>query len=472
MCVFLLAALLFKFCSGRITDPDIWWHLRNARFFFQYHSLPRFDTYSIGAAGSPWMNHEWLSEIPYYLAFQVMGLRGIFLTYFLVLLLTYTAVYYLACRAGADCKDAVILTCVAIVLGLVSIGPRTLLFGWLCMMALLVLLDYFRRTAKGLWLLPPLFALWINLHGSWVFGVAVLAIMIVSGLVEGEWGLVVARRWSPSQLKKLFLTLVTSLAALFVNPFGYRLVFYPFDLLFRQPANMKNITEWQPVDFGDGMGKLVLAITLSLFAAAWFSRRRWRLEELLLLSFAMWFGLSHWRMMFFVGLIIPPILAPRISLFTPYEPEGDKLWLNAAIMATIVAALVWFLPSQATLQQQVSDQFPEAALNFMQREHLSGRIFNSYGWGGYMEWTAPDLKPFIDGRADIFVYNGTFDAYHNATFIKKSLDIMDKYKIDLVLEEADSPLSYLLEHSAGWHAMYKDRRAELFERAQEGATAR
>ncbi len=76
-------------------------------------------------------------------------------------------------------------------------APRMLLFGWLCMVGLLLVLDRFRRTGKGLWLLPPLFALWINLHGSWVFGVIVLALTIVSGLVEGEWGLVVARRWSP-----------------------------------------------------------------------------------------------------------------------------------------------------------------------------------------------------------------------------------------------------------------------------------
>jgi hypothetical protein len=472
MCFVLLAALLLRLCIGRIADPDLWWHLRNARYFFEHHSLPRVDMYSFGAAGSPWLNHEWLAELPYYLAFRALGLQGILLVYFVVLAMIFGAVYYRTCRAGADCKDATVVTSIAIAIAIVSIGPRTLLFGWLCMMALLLVLDHFRRSGTGLWLLPPLFAIWINLHGSWVFGIVVLVVTIVSGLVQGEWGLVVAHRWSRAQLTKLLTALVASVAALLVNPFGYRLVVYPFDFLFQQPANMKNITEWQPVDFSIGLGKLALAITLSLLVAAWFSRRRWRLDELLLLLVALWFGLGHWRLMFFIGLIVPPIIGPRLTLFTPFDPEQDKVWLNAAIMTATVAALIYFFPAQASLQQQVDDEYPKAALEFMQREHVSGPIFNSYGWGGYMEWTTPDLKPFIDGRADIFVHNGTFDAYHNATFINQPFEILKKYRIDYVLEQPKSPLSYLLEHSPGWRKTYEDSKAKLFERVRESETIR
>ena len=98
--------------------------------------------------------------------------------YFAVLVLIYIGVYYRSCRAGADCKDATVITFLAILLGGVSIGPRMLLFGWLCMVGLLLVMDRFQRTGKGLWLLPPLFALWINLHGSWVFGLVVLAMII------------------------------------------------------------------------------------------------------------------------------------------------------------------------------------------------------------------------------------------------------------------------------------------------------
>ena len=260
MCAFLLVAVIFKNLVRGAAEPDIWWHMRNAQYLLQRHSFPNFDTYSVGAAGSPWMNFEWLSEIPYFLAFNAKGLQGLVGVYFVVLALIFVGVYYRACRAGADCKNATLVTLLSIFLGVVSLGPRTLLFGWLCMVALLLVLDRFKRTGKGLWLLPPLFAIWINLHDSWVFGLVVLALMIASGLVEGEWGLVVARRWAPAELKKLVLAFAASIAALFANPFGYKLVLYPFDLLLRHQGVMQNLEGWQPVDFSAANGKMALIV--------------------------------------------------------------------------------------------------------------------------------------------------------------------------------------------------------------------
>jgi hypothetical protein len=462
--MFLLAAAIFGFCVKQIAEPDIWWHLRDAAYLLQQHTIPSVDTYSFTAAGSPRLDFEWLSEVPFFLGFKAMGLQGILSVYFAVLVLIYVGVYYRSCRAGADCKDATIATLLAIFLGVVSIGPRTLLFGWLCMVGLLLVLDRFQRTGKGLWLLPPLFALWINLHGSWVFGVIVLTLTIASGLVEGEWGLVVARRLTPRELKKLLLVLATSLAVLFFNPFGYKLVLYPFDLLFRKPGAMQAVEEWRSVDFSTGNGKLALIMILALLAAALFSRRRWKLDEVLLTAFALWAALSHVRFLFFAGLILVPILAPRLKLFPPYQREIDKPWLNAAIMAAIVGSMIFFFPSAAQLQQKVDEEYPRAALDFMQRQHLNGKIFNHYVWGGYLEWNAPELKPFIDGRGDVFVHNGVFDDFVKATEIKESLDILNRYRIDYALLNPNQPLAYLLEHSPEWRPTYTDKVAVLFER--------
>jgi hypothetical protein len=471
MSFFLLAAALFRACVRDVAEPDIWWHLRNAQYLLQSHGLPRTDMYSLGAAGSPWINHEWLAELPFYLGFQWAGLRGLVAVYFSLLLLLFAGVYYRTSKAGENCKDAVLLSMAGILLGVVSIGPRMLLFGWLCMVGLLTLLDHFRRCDRGLGLLPPLFALWINLHGSWVYGMVVFGIAIVAGLVGGEWGQVAAVRWSPAQLRKLWLSLGASLAALFVNPFGYKLVLYPFDLLFRQQSNLKNIEEWQSVDFNTANGRLAMTVIFVVLAAAWLSRRQWRLDQVLLTGFALWGALSHVRLLFFAGLVLPPVLAHHIRFFSPYEREKDKPWLNAAIMAGVVAGLIWFYPSEAKLQQKISHKYPAAALSYMEQNHLTGRLFNSYGWGGYLEWYAPRLKPFIDGRADIFVYNGSFDEYLQVGRVQRPLEVLDKYQFDYVLYEPQTPLAYLLEHDPGWRTKYQDQTAVLFERVPMAATA-
>lgn len=471
MCLFLLVGAIFAFSVRAIAEPDIWWHLRNAAHLMQFHSLPFVDTYSFTAAGAPSLDFEWLSEVPFFLAFRAMGLQGVLIVYFTVLALIYAGVYYRSCRAGADCKSATIATLFAILCGIVSIGPRMLLFGWLCMVGLLIVLDHFRETGKGLWILPPLFALWINFHGSWLFGIVVVGITIACGLLDGDWGLVSARRWSPLELKKLLLALSASLAALFANPYGYKLVLYPFDLLFRQKDVMQHLEEWKSLPLTGGTGKLALVLIFALPAAALFSRRRWRPDEILLMAFALWASLSHMRFLFFAGLIAAPIFAPSLKLLPPYDRKLDKPWLNAGIMVSIVAALIFFFPSMAELQQQVSDKYPIAALAFMQQNHLGGRTFNNYGWGGFMEWSAPDLKPFIDGRADIFIYNGTFDGYLDATLLRSPLAVFDKYKIDYALLEPGQPLSYLLRHSSAWKPIYSDRVAVLFGRTAVTAAA-
>jgi len=66
----LIVTLEFMMARGGMGDPDIWWHLRNAEYLFQTHHLPHVDTYSFTVAGQPWMNHEWLAEIPFYLAWR------------------------------------------------------------------------------------------------------------------------------------------------------------------------------------------------------------------------------------------------------------------------------------------------------------------------------------------------------------------------------------------------------------------
>ena len=471
MCMFLLASVIFAYSPRGIgiAEPDIWWRLRDARDLLQYHSLARVDTYSFTAAGSPWLNVEWLSDVPFFLAFRAKGLQGMVALYSAVMVLIFAGVYYRACRAGADCKNAAVATLAGICLGCISLAPRPLLFGWLCLMGLLLVLDQFRRSGKGLWLLPPLFVLWINLHGSWVFGMVVLGVTIASGMLEGEWGLVVAHRWTPVELKKLLLVLCASSAALFVNPFGYKLVLFPFEF-FRMQGVMHYVEYWRPVDFSTWNGKLALILIFVLLTAALFSRRRWRLDEVMLMAFALWEALSHVRFLDFAALIMVPILAPRLNLFPPYERELDKPWLNAAIMAAVAAGIIFFFPSATQLQQRVDEEYPTAALQYMQRQHINGRIFNPGEFGGFMEWNAPELKSFIDGRDAIFVHNGTFDDCYSALTMRQPFNVLDKYRIDYVLLEPTWPLAYLLDHSPAWRTIYEDKVAKLYQRAPAAAT--
>src|SRR5579863_9437257 len=409
---FSLVALEISVISAmRMADADIWMHLRNAQELLTTHVFLHSDLYSFTCYGIPLVNHEWLSELPFYSAYRVWGLAGLLAVFLVTLWLIFGAMYYLALKRGANGSDAALTAMVAVGVGSFCFGPRMFQFGWLCLACLLLILDRFARTGTGLWILPPLFAVWINLHGSWPFGLVILGIWMVAGLVDIQGDHLASQRWSSTELLKLLLAGAASIAALFVNPYGYKLVWYPFDLLFRQKANMNNVVEWQSVNFQTLWGKLALVMVFGLLAAAWFSPEPWNLRDVLLCAFALWTSLTHMRFLIFAAIILLPILAPRVHLFPPYDPEKDKPWLNFAMTALIVVIMFFAFPSTAQLESLTDRTFPHDALNYIQDHRLSGRLFNWLGYGGYLEWFAPNVQPFVDARMDIFVHSGVYDDY-------------------------------------------------------------
>src|SRR5258708_5081346 len=86
--ILIVLQFIFVMYSPDLNDPDIWWHMRNAQYLLQNHQFPRHDMYSFTVAGHPWINHESLSEIPFYLAYRAFGLVGLksltFLTWDLI----------------------------------------------------------------------------------------------------------------------------------------------------------------------------------------------------------------------------------------------------------------------------------------------------------------------------------------------------------------------------------------------------
>jgi hypothetical protein len=189
----------------------------------------------------------------------------------------------------------------------------------------------------------------------------------------------------------------------------------------------------------------------------------------LLATFAVVASLNHLRFLLFAAIILVPILAPRLRLFAPYDANKDKPWLNLAITAAIVAIIVGSYPSAAELQNRIDGQFPRDALRFMQQRQITGRLFNWYDFGGYIEFYAPTIKTFADGRTDIFVYSRVLDDYLKINSIEEPLELLDKYKIDYVLFPVNKHLTYVLDHSSAWRTIYEDKVVKLYQRVPVAA---
>jgi hypothetical protein len=461
-----IVLIVVRLAERNLPDVDLWWHLRNAEYLFTHRALPNFDSYSFTAAGQPWMNHEWLAEIPYYLAWRAFGLEGIEIVMLVLLETIFLGVLYLCYQRSRHIKASILACWFAVFLATINFGPRTVLFGYGYLVILLAILERFRSSGRApLWLLPPLFCVWINSHGSWSLGLIVLGIVTASGLVEGEWGVIQASRWSPRQLRQLLLACGASCAALFVNPYGYRLVLYPLDLAIRQRLNVASVQEWVSVDFHTLRGKVVLVLLAGLFISALATRHRWRLSDLLLVLFAFYSGLTYERFLFLAGIVAAPPVAELLHVVPRYRPEIDKPWLNAALIAGVLAFVVYRFPGPAELEKMVAEQYPAEITPYLQSHPPSGPVLNYYEWGGYLGWKDPNLKVFVDSRVDIFEYAGVFRDYLILVGFNNPLGVLDKYHIRYVLFPARHPLTYLLERDSSWKVDFSGQTSTLLERA-------
>ena len=469
-----LAATVYHLANRGIADPDIWWHLRNAQYLLESHHFIRADMYSFTVLGQPWMNHEWLAEIPYYLAWKAWGLQGIFLLMIFLIEATLLGTFWLASMVSGNVKAAFLASWVAVLLPTVSFGPRTLLFGWIFLVLLLALLWRYKEEGKDhLWWIPLLFLVWVNCHGSWLIGMIVLAAYIAGGLFSFSEGMVSATRWSPLQLRKLLRVAGLSLAALFVNPYGYRLVFYPFDLAFRQKLNISNVEEWASTDFHSVRGKVLIAVLLIMLLATLWREQRWRLEWLGLFCLGLYMSVTYMRFLFLAAILFTPLLAQRLDFLPPYRRDQDKPWLNAFLIAAALFSMGTRFPGSQTLADDIARHYPAQAIAPLQSlvRQQPGRVLNDYLWGGYLIWNCRDVPVFIDSRVDVFEHHGIVREYMNFANLHDPLERLDQQRIRYIFLGSQVPVTYLLKRTPTWKVLYNDDVAILFERVQPAAPA-
>lgn len=454
-------------------DPDIWWHMRNAQILLTTHQFIRWDLYSFSTAGKPWVNPEWMAEIPYYLGFRWLGELGLFLVMLLAVELFIAGMLVRCYQRSGEIKSAFLATWIAVLLAAINIGPRTILFGWLCFLAEIFLLEDYRRGRDLLWLMVPLFALWVNLHGSWAIGYAFFVVYVAAGFVGGVWGSIEAVRWTAAQKRKLITVGSASVAALFVNPYGWRLVAYPFNLLLNQTLNLAVVDEWRSVSFQSFYGVLVFLLAAAMLVFTLARRRPWALYELLFALLALYEGLAHKRFLFLVGLVVCPMMTVELAglVFAPYDPQKDnKPWLNLAMLAGFATFAALHFPGRARLHVAEMQYFPVKALPALERHCADTHLLNRYEWGGYLIWNARDVPVFLDSRTDIFEYHGVLADYLSATNLDGSLKLLDQYKVRCVLLQPNAELVYLLQHEPGWRTRYEDGTSALVVRTTATAT--
>ncbi len=453
---------IFLLLTRTPVDADVWWHLRAGQVMWESRTILLWDVFSYTLAGAPWANAFWLSEI---FLFLLHALGGYFaLTVFVAG--TGALTFFIVSR---QINVNPFIGAFTIILAAITAapiwGPRPQLLSFLLVALLDFWLSDFRRPR---WVLAPLFALWANLHGGWIWGFLLLAAHAAGLGVH----LVISADERPARWRELRSLLGwTALSALAIglNPNGLSLWRLPF----QQVTVSMEIQEWlspdfHRIDFHPFLWMLFLLIVTAPFAP---KPLNWG-QVFKALGFAYLTFVAQRNIALF-AITAAPLLASwahaalQPLLHRPPQSTRDlpahwRQGINALLVGLLtLAALLnaW----QVSLPERVDEHYPLGAVNWMRENQPTGRLFNSYNWGGYLIWTLPEYPVFIDGRADLYG-NDLLDQWHTVVNNRdEALAILDQWQIETLLLEPGWPIVDALL-ARGWQTAYQDDLSTILRR--------
>jgi hypothetical protein len=110
--------------------------------------------------------------------------------------------------------------------------------------------------------------------------------------------------------------------------------------------------------------------------------------------------------------------------------------------------------------------FPRAAVTRFESQIAAGRVFTTDQWGDYLLWTGyPKQRVFIDGRSDFFGEEVASRYVTAANGQPGWREVLNQYRINLVLLPPATPLAGLLSSDSGWYILHRDQQSVLLARA-------
>ncbi|HEY3455192.1 MAG TPA: hypothetical protein VGK64_11365 [Bryobacteraceae bacterium] len=466
--VVLLVMMAVYTFRGRFNTTDTWWDLKTGEIIWNTHHVPTVDTFSFTTNNHAVVPHEWLAQLSIYAAYHFGGYVGMAVWFYVIASLLSIAGYALCWLYSGSGKVAFLGGLGIWFFATIGFSIRAQLIGYLLLVCeLLIVWLGCARNRKWLLLLPPLFVLWVNCHGSFLLGLVVLGAVLACSFLEFRIGLLVSHRWTSSQRKMLAAAIVLSIGALFVNPVGLAQLTYPIDTMFNQPLQKQFIQEWPPAPFSDPRAWGLLAASGLILLVPLLKRVELTLQELVLVGLGFELAAQHQRMVFVFGILGMPVLCRLVAAaWSLRGTKRNRVLLNAVVITIAMYVIVQRFPSLRELTEELNKGNPVKALNFIRRSGLSGRMLNEYNYGGYLIWAAPERKIFADGRGDVYEWTGVLKDYVKfATLREDPRFLLDKYRINYCLLNRDAAISRVMKLLPDWKSVYSDDMAIVFVRS-------
>ena len=466
-------------------DGDPGRHIRVGTYILETRSIPSVDIFSHTMLGEPFIPFEWLSEVIFAGFHMLAGLAGVAVLTAILFASTVGLVYLTMARAGVPTLLAFILAFMSMVLQAVHLHPRPHMFTTLLVAAFAFLLLEARRDrrARRLLLLPPLMAIWANLHGGFLVGFILLIMFAADAWLA--W-------WSAREERTIrYAVWITGIAGLclvasLLTPAGIEL--WPHTTGYLGEDWLVDFTqEYTSPDFHDPLLKFFLAVLM--LGTAVLATLRSRVD---LLGLATWilfaaFALHSGRNIPLFGVLALPWLAVWTVDLAEQDPSPTSvltrcmLWARRLSrtesvlagwpivgMGAVVLTVAALQPDRREVYRFSSEVFPVAAVEALLEADFDppGPVYNEFGWGGYLLYRAwPAITVFIDGQTDFYGEELTQEYVRIRALGPDWAVLLGKYGVRWAIIPPEVSLNQALEMSADWTSIFSDSTAVVWIRA-------
>jgi hypothetical protein len=501
--IIVLLSLSFSVLSARLLgDAGIGWHIRNGELMLRTHMVTRTDPFSYSMSGRSWLAWEWLYDATIGAVHQSLGLNGVVFFAAIVIALTFALTFRILLTRGSLLQISLVLLLLAMAASMIHFLARPHVLSWLFTVLWFQLLDSAEVAPENrrrlIWL-PLLMLLWVNLHGGFLFGLALLGLYWLAGMIR-YWQAGTESRQAAAWVKQLSSVGALSFLATFANPYGYKLHAH----IYRYLSNrflMNHIDEFRSPDF-HGVAQECFAVLLVITIVAVAAKRaKTRASQLLVILFASYSGLYASRNLPVASILLILVAGPLLSAAVRDAgnnaelPDRTRNFLSRCssfalrmgnleqslrghlwpVAAVIFGLFVCIQHGRAGSHQLMNahfdvKKFPTAAVQVIAERGIHEPIFSLDSWGGYFIYRLyPEMKVFVDDRHDL--YDEQFlREYLSAIRLAPGWDeVLDEKRVNWVLMPADSSLANMLKETHRWRTIYADDVAVLLEREQGGA---
>ncbi len=446
--IFLFWSILAGPLSNRpLADADIGWQIRTGELILKTHALPRTDPFSSTMQGQPWFAWEWLYDVLLAVLHQAAGLNGVVWLCALVVAGVFAFLLSELMRRGTGLLLAIFLMLLAEAASTIHLYARPHIASWVFSLLWFVVLERWEgwdSAERGrlprwiFWFFPLSMLLWVNLHGGWLLGMALLAVYCFAAFVESLRSPdAFARIRAAHRSRAMAWAWIAAAAASLVNPFGWRLHWHIYRYLTDRYL-MDRIDEFHSPDFHGWAQRCFAAILLLLVIGLAGNRKKVRLSELLVALLATYAAFYSTRNLPVSSMLLALIAGPILwqSFVALADQPGAWRWLRAGAgvvskfsermgaqemelrghlwpVVSVALALAICLRggnvgSHSVIRAQFDPQkMPAGAVNFLEGEWRDGAgtepIFSTDSWGGYLIYRMyPARKVVFDDRHDLY----------------------------------------------------------------------